>query len=74
VTDALDRDILAATFQSRVRLAKVDLPKALEEASTEWEANRQWFLASTKAQGSFAWYCTEFDLEPSAVLKAVGLQ
>jgi hypothetical protein len=69
----MDREVLAATFQARVKLARQERGAAAKEADTEWLANRTWFSSSNKAPGSFLWFCDAFDLEPSAVRKQVGL-
>ena len=69
----LERDVLAATFQARVKLARQSRDNAAKEADTEWLSNREWFLSTRRVPGSFLWMCDEFDLEPSAVRKQVGL-
>jgi len=70
---SVERDILAATFQSRIRLVRLARGQASTDADAEWVSNREWFLARTKTPGSFLWFCAEFDLERSAVLKALDL-
>lgn len=68
---AADREILATVFASRVTLAKKPLAAALEDASREWEAATTWIASNSKKEGSFLWYCCEFDLDPGAVRKAL---
>jgi hypothetical protein len=68
---AADRDILATVFASRVSLAKKTQAEALKDAAREWEAATTWIASNSKKEGSFLWYCCEFDLDPGAVRRAI---
>lgn len=68
---AADREILATVFASRVSLAKKTQAEALNDAAREWEAASTWIASNSKKEGSFLWYCCEFDLDPGAVRKAL---
>ena len=66
-----DHDILAATFAARVQLAKETEEECVGKARAEWERAQQWVRSSSQRDGSFLWYCEEFDLDPSAVRRAI---
>ena len=70
-TDDVDSQVLAATFAARVRLAKEPLEDMLVKAQAEWERTQKWVVSESKKPGSFLWFCDEFDLEPSAVRRAI---
>lgn len=73
MNEDINRDVLSATFLSRIQLAKMSEVNAMAEAGVEWRQNRAWLKSKSTAKGSFLWYCTELDLEPSAVLRELGL-
>jgi len=67
----IDREVLAATFASRVALAKKTHDEAVREASMEWEKTQLWVKSRSEALGSFQWFCDEFELDASAVRRAI---
>ena len=67
----VDRDTLAAIFASRVSLAKRTEEEAVEDARREWHKTVAWVKSSAVKQGSFLWCCDEFDLNASAVRRAI---
>jgi len=67
----VDREVLIATFVSRVKLAKMSREAAAEEGAREWDETNTWFASASQASGSFLWYCDEFGLEPDAVRRAI---
>ncbi len=67
----LDREVLAATFASRVRLAKMTEEEAVCQAIGEYKRTLKWVASPSKAEGSFLWTCDYFDLEPDAVRRAI---
>jgi len=70
VTDH-DSRILAATFAARVQLAKLPVHEAVQQAEREWQKTQAWVQSESRKEGSFLWYCTEFDMDPSAVRRAI---
>lgn len=66
-----DSRILAATFAARVQLAKLPVHEAIQQAEREWQRTQVWVQSESRREGSFLWYCTEFELDPSAVRKAI---
>jgi hypothetical protein len=66
-----DRQTLAAVFASRCQLAKKSEEEAAAEAVIELRKTTAWVKSSAVKEGSFLWFCDEFDLEPSAVRKAI---
>lgn len=69
----VDREVLAAVFASRVALAKKTEAQAVADVRLEWQKARAWVLsrASENKPGTFLWFCDEFNLEPSAVLRTI---
>jgi hypothetical protein len=67
----VDKQVLAATFAARVSLAKLTEEEAVDQAKTEWHRTQKWVLSTSMRPGSFLWYCDEFDLEVSAVRRAI---
>lgn len=67
----VDHDILAATFAARVQLAKESEDECVGKAREEWLRTQKWVLSESKRDGSFLWYCFEFDLDASAVRRAI---
>lgn len=66
-----DNRVLAATFAARVQLAKKTAHEAIQEAETEWQKTQAWVMSESRKEGSFLWYCTEFELDPGAVRRAI---
>ena len=66
-----DHGILAATFASRVQLAKESEDECVGKARAEWQATQKWVASESHRDGSFLWFCDEFDLDPSAVRRAI---
>lgn len=71
MTMDVDRQTLAAVFASRCQLAKKSEEEAAAEAILELRKTMAWLKSSALREGSFLWFCDEFDLEPSAVRKAI---
>lgn len=69
--DNVDVQILQATFAARVQLAKKSEDEAVGDAKVEWERTQRWVNSASHKDGSFLWFCEEFDLEPSAVRRAI---
>ena len=67
----VDREVLAGVFASRVRLAKKSREEAAAEAVRELEIALAWVKSPAKKEGSFLWFCDEFDLDASAVRRAI---
>ena len=66
-----DSRVLAATFAARVQLAKLPVHEALQQAEKEWQQTQAWVVSESKKEGSFLWFCAEFELDPSAVRRAI---
>lgn len=66
-----DHDILAATFAARVQLAKETEDECVEKSRAEWQRTQKWVASESHREGSFLWFCEEFDLDPSAVRRAI---
>ena len=67
----VDRETLAAIFASRVSLAKRTEDEAAADAREEHRKTVKWIASPSKAEKSFLWFCSEFDLAEDAVRKAV---
>lgn len=67
----MDREVQAAVFASRVALCKKTEQQVHDDAVVEWKKALKWLAAKTDKEGSFLWFCDTFDLEPSAVRRAV---
>lgn len=68
----MDREVLASIFASRVSLAKKTEDQAAADARVEHQKTAKWIASPSKVNGSFLWFCDEFDLDPGAVRKAVA--
>lgn len=66
-----DRETLSAIFASRVTLAKQTEDEAAIEARLDWQKNQKWIASPSIKPGSFLWMCDEFDVEASAVRRAI---
>lgn len=67
----VDRETLAAVFASRVSLAKRTEEQAVEDARAEHQKTVKWVVSPSQKEGSFIWFCGEFDLDVAAVRKAI---
>ncbi len=67
----VDREVLAAVFASRVSLAKKTEDQAAEDARVDHKKTLAWVKSESQKERSFLWCCSEFDLEPSAVRRAI---
>ncbi len=66
-----DSRVLAATFAARVQLAKLPVHEAIQQAEREWRLTQDWVQSESRKEGSFLWFCAEFELDPSAVRRAI---
>lgn len=71
MADELDREMLASIFAARVSLAKKTEAAAMEEARREYHRTLAWTFSSSQKEGSFRWFCQEFDLDSGCVLRAI---
>ena len=69
--DTVDVDILRGIFASRVKLAKKTHEEAVADAIVEWEITQKWIKSESEKEGSFRWFCDEFDLDIGAVRRAI---
>jgi hypothetical protein len=67
----VDLDVLRSIFASRVQLAKRTEEEAGEDAKIEHRRCLAWVKSSSAKEGSFIWMCEEFDLEVTAVRRAI---
>lgn len=67
----VDLAVLQSLFESRVNLSKMTEMEAVTQARDEWVRAQTWVLSESKAQYSFLWHCDQFDLDPSAVRRAI---
>lgn len=67
----VDHATLSAIFASRVKLAKKNIEQVLDDAALEYHRTLAWIKSSRTAEGSFLWMCDEFDLDASAVRRAI---
>lgn len=58
-------------FAERALLAKMTLRQALAQTRQEWHLIQEWVASDSNAKASFNWYCEFFDMEPSAVRRAI---
>ena len=70
-SNAIDRETLAAIFASRVSLAKKSEDQAAEDARQEHARTLKWVASESEKEKSFRWFCDEFDLDASAVRRAI---
>ena len=68
----VDREVLAAVFASRVALAKKTEDEAAADARVEHQRVQKWIKSDAKKERSFVWYCDTFDLDVSAVRRAIA--
>jgi hypothetical protein len=66
------RAMIADEFSWRVMLAKLPNDDAVSRfAISEAKSAREWITSASTAEGSFLWCCDYYDMEPSAVRRAV---
>lgn len=70
--DTQDKDILSAVFASRVALAKKTEDEAAADAREEHRRCVAWVANNSQKDKSFIWFCDEFDLDASAVRRAIA--
>jgi hypothetical protein len=70
-TEQVDKEVLAAVFAARVSLAKKTEDEAAEEARLEHRRTIAWVASASQKEQSFIWFCDEFDLDASAVRRAI---
>ena len=68
----VDRETLAAIFASRVSLAKRTENQAAADARAEHQKTLKWVASPSAKEGSFQWFCEDFDLDAGAVRKAIA--
>ena len=66
-----DQEKLAEHYARRVALAKMSEEEAIEHMRLEWKTTQAWAKSDSEKVGSFRWFCDLFDLEPSAVRRAI---
>lgn len=69
--ESQDRDVLAAVFAARVALAKKTEDEAAVDARDEHRRCVAWVYNNSQKEKSFTWFCDEFDLDASAVRRAI---
>lgn len=67
----MDREVQAAVFASRVALCKKTEPEVIADALAEWKKALKWAASPSLKDGSFLWFADEFDIEPSAIRRAI---
>lgn len=67
-----DREVLAAVFAARVALVKKSEDQAAEDARLEHRRTIAWIASNSQKEKSFIWFCDEFDLDASAVRRAIA--
>ena len=68
---SVDKQVLRAVFASRVQLAKLTAHEAIQQAETEWQKTQLWVASNSEKEGSFRWYCDEFEMDAGAVRRAI---
>ncbi len=71
MSDTVDANVLRAVFAARVSLAKLTKTEAVAHAEDEWEKTQRWVESASCREGTFNWFCQEFDLDESAVRRAI---
>jgi len=66
-----DNTVLASVFASRVALAKMPVHEAVQQAEQEWHKTQIWVASKSEREGSFNWFCDMFDMDASAVRRAI---
>lgn len=71
MSDTVDANVLRAVFAARVSLAKLSKAEAVAHAEDEWDKTQRWVASASNKEGSFIWFCQEFDLDEGAVRRAI---
>ena len=71
MTDDTDVNVLRGVFAARVQLAKMPAQEAIKQAYSEWYSAQRWVASTSNKEGSFNWFCDEFDLDAGAVRRAI---
>ena len=71
MSNTVDANVLRAVFAARVSLAKLSKEEAVMHAKDEWEKTQRWVASPSTKEGSFVWFCQEFDLDEGAVRRAI---
>lgn len=66
-----DREVLASIFAARVGLAKKTEEQAARDAMEEHRRTLAWIASNKTGEGSFVWFCEEFDLDIGSVRTAI---
>ena len=66
-----DQEKLAEYYARRVALAKMSEEEATEHMRLEWKTTQAWVKSDSEKIGSFRWCCDVFDLDISAVRRAI---
>lgn len=69
--ESQDRDVMTAIFAARVSLAKKTEDEAAAEARVEHQRCLAWIASNSQKEKSFLWFCDSYDLDPSAVRRAI---
>jgi hypothetical protein len=67
----VERAVFSGIFASRVSLAKLTVDEAVEQAKTEHKKTLAWVASDSTKVRSFRWFCDLFDLEYTAVRRAI---
>ena len=67
----VERAVLSGIFASRVSLAKLSAEEAVEQAKVEHKKTLAWVASDSVKVRSFKWFCDLFDLEHTAVRRAI---
>ncbi len=67
-----DRETLGAIFASRVTLSKKTEDEAVADARIEHKRTLLWIASTSQKEGSFLWFCNEFDLDAGSVRAAIA--
>jgi len=68
----VDHAVLAGVFASRVSTAKLTEEEAVEQAKTEHKKTIAWIASDSTKERSFRWFCELFDLDYTAVRRAIA--
>lgn len=67
-----DRAVLAGIFASRVSMAKMTEDEAAAQARAEHKKTLTWIKSESVAMRSFRWFCDLFDMDHTAVRRAIA--
>lgn len=68
----IDRAVLSGIFASRVSTAKLTEAEAVEQAQVEHKKTIAWVASDSTKERSFRWFCDLFDLDCTAVRRAIA--